>query len=185
MSNKTSDKNVEDDVKILEKDLFYYDEIKENYDVDTVKFYEALRHILSDYTRQKQINEEHKKLNGELRERVKELEEERQLVGMLVKNKRDGRIGIVLHQWENGSIAVLERINPRIINTHDSWNTLEIITDEVKQIQTQDNSIPTQKVIDKIKELKLSGGSDGKDNVENLVRELTIDILQELLGGEK
>lgn len=49
----------------------------------------------------------------------------------------------------------------------------------------QTDSIPTQVVIDKIKELKLSGGSDGKDNVENLVRELTIDILQELLEGER
>ena len=48
------------------------------------------------------------------------------------------------------------------------------------------NSIPKQAVIDKIDELKLSGGSNGKDNVENLVRELAIDILQELLeGGRK
>ena len=47
-----------------------------------------------------------------------------------------------------------------------------------------ENSIPTQVVIDKIEELKLSGGSNGTDNVENLVRELTIDILQELLGGD-
>ena len=65
--------------------------------------------------------------------RNKELEEERQIVGMPVRNKRDGRIGIVLHQWKSGSVAVLESINPRVINTHDSWNTLEIVTDEVKQ----------------------------------------------------
>ena len=49
----------------------------------------------------------------------------------------------------------------------------------------QKDYIPKQVVIDKIKKLKLSGGSDEKDNVENLVRELTIDILQELLEGEK
>ena len=83
------------------------------------------------------IEQEHKKENGELRERVKELEEERQLVGMPVKNKRDGKIGIVLHKWESGSIAVLEKIYPRIINTHDSWDTLEIITDEVEQSKTK------------------------------------------------
>ena len=58
--------------------------------------------------------------------------EERQIVGIPVRNKRDGKIGIVLHQWESGSVAVLESINPRVINTHDSWNTLEIVTDEVK-----------------------------------------------------
>lgn len=45
--------------------------------------------------------------------------------------------------------------------------------------------IPKQKVKDKIKEIKLSGGSDGKDNDENLARELVIDILQELLEGEE
>lgn len=105
---------------------------------------------------QQQINEEHQKLNGELREKVKELEEERQLVGMLVKNKRDGRIGIVLHQWENGSVAVLESINPRVINTHDSWNTLEIITDEVKQVQTNSDNIAKQKIKDKIEEINKS-----------------------------
>lgn len=87
---------------------------------------------------QQQIDEKDK--------RIQELEEERQIVGMPVKNKRDGRIGIVLHQWKNGSIAVLENINPRVINTHESWNTLEIITDEVKQVQTNSDSIPKQKI---------------------------------------
>ena len=47
------------------------------------------------------------------------------------------------------------------------------------------NYINKQVVIDRMEELKLSGGSNGKDNIENLVRELTIDILQELLEGEK
>ena len=70
---------------------------------------------------------------NEIIDKNKELEEERQIVGMPVRNKRDGRIGIVLHQWKSGSVAVLESINPRVINTHDSWNTLEIVTDEVKQ----------------------------------------------------
>ena len=35
----------------------------------------SIEHLLSDYTRQKQINEEHQKINGELRKKVKELEE--------------------------------------------------------------------------------------------------------------
>lgn len=105
----------------------------------------SIKNIVKDYARQKQINEEHQKINGELREKVKELEEERQLVGIPVRNKRDGAIGIVLHQWKSGSIAVLENINPRVINTHDSWSTLEIITDEIKQTKTKDDSIAKQK----------------------------------------
>lgn len=71
-----------------------------------------------------------------LQKENEELKEERQIVGIPVRNKRDRRIGIVLHQWESGSVAVLESINPRVINTHDSWNTLEIVTDEVKQTKT-------------------------------------------------
>lgn len=120
--------------------------------------------------------------------RIQELEEERQLVGIPVRNKRDGKIGIVLHQWENGSIAVLERINPRIINTHDSWNTLEIITDEVKQIQTQDDSIATQVVIDELKRLSdmLNRTTEGRIQ-KYTVNEIIIrsNTLQELLERKK
>lgn len=169
---------------------------------------------------QQQINEEHQRINGELREKVKELErnsncdsvyaikfatmqqqinekdkriqeleEERQLVGIPVRNKRDGKIGIVLHQWENGSIAVLERINPRIINTHDSWNTLEIITDEVKQVQTNSDNIAKQKIKDKIEELKnekeqlrIDKNVTWDSQIYKL--DLKIQVLQELLQEE-
>ena len=51
-----------------------------------------------------------------------------QNTGKLVKNKIDGKIGIVLREWEEtGQIQVLERIQPKVINTHDSWKTLELI----------------------------------------------------------
>ena len=114
--------------------------------------------------------------------RIKELEEERQIVGMPVRNKRDGKIGIVLHQWENGSIAVLENISPRVINTHDSFDTLEIITDEVKHVKTKDDSIPVQKVKDKIEEIKEDKESKYFDTFL-MARDINyaIDILEELL----
>lgn len=137
----------------------------------------SIKNILQDYTRQKQINEEHQKINGELRERVKELEEERQLIGIPVRNKRDGAIGIVLHQWKSGSIAVLENINPRVINTHDSWSTLEIITDEIKQTKTKDDSISKQKIKDKIEELTNTKG----DFATYIATSERIKVLQELL----
>ena len=128
-------------------------------------------------TRQKQINEEHRKINAELREKVKELEEERQLVGIPVRNKRNGTIGIVLHQWKSGSIAVLENINPRVINTHDSWSTLEIITEEIKQTKTKDDSISKQKIKDKIEELTNKKG----DFATYIATSERIKVLQELL----
>ena len=135
---------------------------------------------------------EHLRLYGEafiteeeidlIEKRLKELEEERQIVGMPVRNKRDGKIGIVLHQWENGSIAVLENISPRVINTHDSFDTLEIITDEVKHVKTKDDSIPVQKVKDKIEEIKEDKESKYFDTFL-MARDINyaIDILEELL----
>lgn len=50
-----------------------------------------------------------------------------QNTGKLVKNKIDGTIGVVLREWETRQVQVLENIQPKILNTHDSWKTLELI----------------------------------------------------------
>ena len=135
---------------------------------DTDRIYKTIENILAEREADKK--------------RIKELEEERQLVGMPVKNKRDGSIGVVLHQWNSGSIAVLENINPRVINTHESWNTLEIITDEVKQVQTNSNSIPKQKIKETLEDIEYYFERlNGPDEDIEYIRQLK----QELLEGEK
>ena len=86
--NKGSDINVgsiEEDIKILENlksylkllvydgnDKIIYNDLLWN--EKTVDCINAIEHLINDYTRQKQINEEHQKINGELREKVKELD---------------------------------------------------------------------------------------------------------------
>ena len=50
-----------------------------------------------------------------------------QNTGKLVKNRIDGTIGVVLREWETGQVQVLEKIQPEVINTHDSWKTLELL----------------------------------------------------------
>lgn len=62
--------SIEEDIKKLEKlsKCYIYCMMSE----DT----RALKRVLKEYKRQKQINEEHRKENGLLREKVKELEEE-------------------------------------------------------------------------------------------------------------
>lgn len=85
MSNKTSDENVgsiEEDIKIIKNSWLYNDE-------ENVKFVNAIEHLLLDYTRQKQINEEHQKINGELREKVEELEID--LITVYLKGVEDGK----------------------------------------------------------------------------------------------
>lgn len=142
--------NREEDIKILENYIYNKkDTMKE-------QLVKAIEHLMKAY---------------------KELEEERQIVGMPVRNKRDGRIGIVLHQWKSGSVAVLESINPRVINTHDSWNTLEIVTDEVKQTQTKCETIPISLVEEKIEERKLWLSSNNIGYKDDYV----LEVLQELL----
>lgn len=58
------------------------------------------------------------------------LKKQTRFTGERVKNKRSGRIGIILREGKTGSIQVLEDITPKIINTHDSFKTLEFIDEE-------------------------------------------------------
>ena len=83
--NKTSDINVgniEEDIKYIKECLeiarVFLKAVKTETDykeLDDIAFCNSVEHLLQDYTRQKQINEEHQRVNGELRERIKELEE--------------------------------------------------------------------------------------------------------------
>lgn len=171
---------MEEDIKTLEELL---KASKENDMYEGNKYFKSLEYFIKEYQDLKEIEESHRKENGELRERVKKLKEERQIVGMPVRNKRDGRIGIVLHQWKSGSVAVLESINPRVINTHDSWNTLEIVTDEVKQTQTKCETIPVSLVEEKIEEINKAYEDSKDENGESqyYYPDYTIRVLEELL----
>lgn len=147
------------------------------------------QHILSDYKRVLEENEQLSTEVNSLKKENEELKEERQIVGIPVRNKRDGKIGIVLHQWESGSVAVLESINPRVINTHDSWNTLEIVTDEVKQTKTKCETIPIKKIKDKIEYLEdyIEENSDEQGYWGNINPDVIygqIEILEEILKLE-
>lgn len=48
-------------------------------------------------------------------------------IGVRVKNINSNKIGIILRINESGSIQVLEKIEPYVICTHDSWKTLEVM----------------------------------------------------------
>lgn len=57
----------------------------------------------------------------------KSLKDKYKFTGRIVRNKIDGKIGIVMRVNENGSIQVLEKIEPKVINTHNSFETLEFL----------------------------------------------------------
>ena len=65
--------SIEEDIERLNK--LVTTKFNNDYSIDNIDK-EATEHLLIDYTRQKQINEEHQKINEQLIEKVKELEEE-------------------------------------------------------------------------------------------------------------
>ncbi len=179
---KNEQSSMEETVKNIEKMIKSYKEadkcgLSNNDFKNEIK---ALEHILQDYKRVLKENELLRKDRESWKKYCEEIEEERiemsnkncklefeveklqkeneelKIAGIPVRNKRNGKIGMVLRQWKSGSIAVLESINPRVINTHDSWNTLEIVTDEVKQTQTKCETIPVSFVKGKIEELNIA-----------------------------
>lgn len=69
--------SIEEDIERLNK--LVTTKFNNDYSIDNIDK-EAIEHLLQDYTRQKQINEEHQKINEELIEKVKKLEEEKALL---------------------------------------------------------------------------------------------------------
>lgn len=155
--------NIEEDIKKLKsylKDSSY----KENgtdffksggWEIVDLEIPLALEHLLSDYTRQRQINEQHQKINGELREKVKELESDLYSTNCIVKELTE----------ENIKLKVLED---------------DIKDKRITYIDTpefEENYIPKQKIKDKIKELSNTKG----DFATYIAVSERIKVLEELL----
>lgn len=83
---------MEEDIRKAEQFLIDFKNEKGEYEewhrYTTIEELKAIENILQDYTKQKQINEEHKKEIAELREKVKELEEPKIIQD---KNIRSGK----------------------------------------------------------------------------------------------
>lgn len=114
---KTNDKNVaniEKDIKILKSYLNNSSYKESNSDFFKNGGWEivgldiplAIEHLLKDYERQKQRNEEHQKINGELREQVKQLDKTnndlrllyRRTANKLLENGKEELAGYFLAQ---------------------------------------------------------------------------------------
>lgn len=133
----------EEIIKILNS---YTTDLYHSYKEDVIL--KAIRGLLDLYNNLKEIEEEHRKENGMLhniinrdqqdlniyKELLRQEKEMYKNTGKIVKNKRDGKVGVVLREFETGQIQVLEKIGDKggkVINTHDSWKTLELLEEEV------------------------------------------------------
>lgn len=83
-----------------------------------------------------------------------------------------------------------EELKGTLRDTQNSWFEDTKKMEKLKKDFNEANNIAIKnmteyvskaEIKDKIEDLKMSGGSDGKDNIENTVRELVIEVLQELL----
>ena len=124
--SKGNDKNVgsiEEDIKIL-KELMEDVELTFAGWVDILNEREkkALKNLIQDYTRQKQINEEHQKINGELREKVKELE-------VLEDDMKDKRIVYIDEPEFKANYIPKQKIKDKIENLEKEYKKLEQSSD--------------------------------------------------------
>ena len=171
MSNKTSDKNVgsiEEDIRILqEKDcMWHYPE---------TRIEEAIENIIADYTRQKEMNEEHQKINEELRERVKELERGKPKMRMLNCAYSDRnedsvyttRFAVMQKQIDEKDKRIQELEEENLIQRKQIMNIFD------------NDYIPMQVVIDKMEELNKEIKSC--DEIDAIFKIKQQQILQELL----
>ena len=147
--NKGNDVNVgstEEDIGTLNSIVKVNKDFLSDIENQTInqKEIKALEHLLQDYTRQKEMNEEHQKINGELRERIQKLEEK--LLDMI--------------------------------------NGTEIINKETPEY-IKENYIPKQVVIDKIKEYDKKMEEDAGHPNWVVTDRIVMNVLQELLEGEK
>lgn len=155
MSNIVNVGSIEEDIKILESMLEEYEncsvpEIDMQVDVTFGKKQaNAIKTLLGnlealcdmqrsadrELKRQKQINEEHQKINGELRERVKELDTE--------NNK-------LLKELYNAHCIISDLSN----KVKELEQEIEKINKQLDLDYVEENYIPKQAVIDKIGKLK-------------------------------
>jgi len=88
-----------------------------------------------------------------------------------------------IDQLEN-KVKELEKENNKLTYARNWYfeNTVnKLVTPEMLHKILRTKYIGRDKVENKIKELNLSGGSNGKDETENQIREFAIEVLQELL----
>ena len=197
--SKGSDKNVgsiEEDIKQLEYLLILYRDdtkgfigryptVEEIYDKDFI----AIEKLLQDYTRQKQINEEHRKENAELICEIKELEEMNEIkkIGIIAKDREIKALKEKVKELED-YIFIAPNLDEMTATKYLNIQREAYIRGKADEQQKTEqiiyqNYIPKQKIKDKIEELNKKYEDSKDENGESpyFYPSLTIKILQKLL----
>jgi uncharacterized NAD(P)/FAD-binding protein YdhS len=180
MSNKTSDNvaNIERLNNFVNMTFLYGNRV--NLNVSGLKeIQNDIKNILSDYTRQKQINEEHQKLNGELREAINTVEKEKADWINAYQEEKDSQFDLLKRikelEEENAILKKASNI-AKDVNIED---ITEVMNKSCEEFMS--NYINKQVVIDTINENGFEVYTREYGNIEVV----SIDVLQELLERKK
>ena len=181
MSNKTSDKNVGNKIKQqTENTIKYYKNIDNIEEVPIDILRAMYKDILSDYTRQKQINEEHQKINGELRQSINTVEKEKADWIKAYQEEKDSQFELLKRIQElEEEIAMLKKASniAKEVNIED---VTYVINKSCKEFMS--NYIPKQAVIEALEDIKdYFDRLNGPDEDIEYIRQ----VKEELLEGGK
>lgn len=90
-------------------------------------------------------------------------------IGDKVRNIKDGKIGIVIRIFENGSISVLEKVSPVVINTHDNEKTLELVEQNSVSIFDERENNTEFLLTDALSDLKNVIKNEGNLKVDRII----------------
>ena len=143
MSNKTSDENVGNKIKQqTENTIKYYKNIDNIEEVPIDILRAMYKDILSDYTRQKQMNEEHQKENGEMRQAINTVEKEKADWIRAYQEEKDSQFELLKR------IQELEEENKKCRVGFNQQ--VEILNNTIKELN---NSISKQVIRNKVEKI--------------------------------
>lgn len=145
---------IEDTKKSIKENI---ENLSENRIINRIKAYTALEHLIKTYKELKEIEESHRKENGELRERVKELEEENE--------RLKGKIDV--YNWQEKSCRDI--IDEKYIPIYLVEEKIEELNKEEQELQNSINDEEKEEY------------SDANISFELMDIEIRRRVLQELL----
>lgn len=110
-------------------------------------------------------------------ERCLELENELKVYRKMYENRVNEYIKLLKENEKKDELIEKLQKENELAKKQVEYDKTHIYTPQTIKL----NYIPVQKIKGKIEDLKMSGGSDGKDNTENTARELAIEALQDIL----
>lgn len=152
---------MEEDIKILEELL---KASKENDMYEGNKYFKSLEYFIKEYQDLKEIEESHRKENGELREKVKQLEEE---------NK-------TLNERNQYLVKYRAKLEKELYESNENYIPVSLVEEKIEELNKEE-----QELQNSISDEEREEYSDANISFELMDIEIRRSVLQELLEKRK